>query len=56
MKFNPLALVVFIAFAALLAAATSSGSTTTHIVEAICTVIIAFGVGSLGLRRRHRSQ
>jgi hypothetical protein len=55
-KFNPFALVVFVAFAALMALATSSGSTSVHIAEAICTVIIAIGVSGLGVRRHQRSR
>jgi hypothetical protein len=56
MKFDPLALVLFVAFAALLAAATSSGSTSIHIAEAVCTVIIVIGLGGFQLRRGHRSR
>jgi hypothetical protein len=56
MKFNAFALVLFVAFAALVLGATSSGSTSVHIAEAICAVIIVIGVAGLGLRRSDRSR
>jgi hypothetical protein len=55
-KFNPLAFAVFAAFAALIGAATSFRSTSAHLAEAICTVIIAVGVGSLAFYRSDRSR
>jgi hypothetical protein len=47
--------VLFAAFAALITAATSF-RTSAHLAEAICTVIIAIGVGSLAFRRGDRSR
>ena len=49
MKFNPFALVTFMAFAALLTAATSSGSNSVHVAEAVCTVVIGISLGGLAL-------
>jgi uncharacterized membrane protein YgaE (UPF0421/DUF939 family) len=54
MRFNPWALLVFVAFCVLLTMALSSGSATMHIAEAVVTVIIVAGLGGLTLRRSQR--
>lgn len=50
MRFSPLAFLVLVAFFVLLTMALSSGSATTHIAEAVVTVIIAIGLGGYALR------
>ena len=50
MRFSPSAFVVFVAFCVLLTMALSSGSATTHVAEAVVTVLIAIGLGGYALR------
>ena len=54
MRFSPLAFLVLVAFGVLLTMALSSGSATTHIAEAVVTVIIVAGLGGYTLKRSHR--
>ena len=54
MRFNPWALLVFVAFCVLLTMALSSGSATLHIAEAVVTVIIVIGLGGYALRSGNR--
>jgi hypothetical protein len=56
MRFNPLALLVFVGFFALLAMALSSGSATMHLAEAGVTVVIAISLGAYALRGGQRQR
>ena len=51
MHFNPLALLVFATFCALLIVALTSGSAALHVAEAIVTVLIAIGIGGFARGR-----
>jgi hypothetical protein len=55
MQFNLNGLLIFIAFAALIAMASSNGGTWFHIGEAVATVIILAGVAGLLTRNRSRA-
>lgn len=54
MRFNPIAFLVLVAFFGLLTVALSSRSSNFHLAEAIVTVLIAIGIGSLALRGGQR--
>jgi hypothetical protein len=54
--FNPVALLVFVAFCALLLLLLSAGSNATRAAEALVTVLIAIGVGGLALRGGHKTR
>jgi len=56
MRFNPIAFLVLVAFFGLLTFALSSRSSNLHLAEAIVTVLIAIGIGSLALRGGQRSR
>ncbi|HEY2906529.1 MAG TPA: hypothetical protein VGJ29_11570 [Vicinamibacterales bacterium] len=51
MHFNPLALLVFAAFCVLLIVALTSGSAALHAAEAVVTVLIAIGLGTVARGR-----
>jgi hypothetical protein len=55
-RFNPVGLFVFVAFFVLISLALSRGSATTHVAEAIVTVLIVMGVGGAALRKGSRSR
>ena len=56
MQFNLKGLLIFIAFAALIAVASSNGGTWFHIGEAVATVIILAGVAGLLTGNRSRAR
>jgi len=56
MQVNPKALLVLVAFFALLALALTSGSSAMHIGEAVATVLIAVGLSGYALRGRQRTR
>jgi len=55
MQFNPKALLVLVAFLALLMVALTSGSSAMHAGEAVVTVLIGVGLGGYALRRGQRT-
>jgi hypothetical protein len=56
MRFSPAALLVFVAFFALLLFALSKGSAAVHIAEAIVTVLILMGIGGFAFRNGQGSR
>jgi hypothetical protein len=56
MRFNPMALLVLIAFLGLLVLALRGTSDLFHLAEAVVTVLILVGVAGLGLRNGQRSR
>ena len=56
MRFSPAALIVLVAFFAVLAFALAKGPAAVHAAEAVVTALIVAGLGGLAFRHGHRSR